>query len=388
MKEFISKNIRYIVIGVLFVVLVIVIVAFVKKGASEAASTTEDDESSLYLPETSVTVPTDDFEVDAYPTVNSLLESYLNAYAAGDADTVASLSNVLSDEERVKIQVQAKYVEGYSDYKVYTKAGPQPNSYFAFVTYKIKYSGLDNLMPALSSVYVCTNDTGALYVNKSEPTEDEKAYFQTVAIQSDADKLCQDVEVAYNEALEKDDAAAAFMPTLKSQINQEVKETLAAQQQADAAAQAAAEAEAQAAAELANAVTVRVTELVNIRASASTEAESLGKATAGMEFTRYEVMDNGWSRIDYNGSDAFIKSDYLEEVTVDAPVEEDGNAIGASGKVTVKENVNIRETASETGNKMGVAYRGEQFDFVELTDGWCKITYDGKDAYIKADFVE
>lgn len=386
MKEFFSKNIRYIVIGVLFVILVIVIIAFVKKGKSESTEM-EQETDSLYLPETTVSVPTDDFEIDTYPSVNTLLESYLNAYAAGDADTIASLSNTLSDEERVKIQVQAKYVEGYSDYKVYTKPGPQPNSYFAFVTYNIKFTGLDNAIPALSSLYVCTNETGALYVNKSEPTEDEKAYFQNVAIQPDADKLCQEVEVAYNEALEKDDAAAAFMPTLKSQINQEVKETLAAQQQADAAAQAAAEAEAQAAAELANAVTVRVTELVNIRSSASTEAESLGKATAGMEFTRYEIMDNGWSRIDYNGSDAYIKSDYLEEVTVDAPVE-DGNAIGASGKVTVKENVNIRETADETGNKLGVAYRGEQFDFIELKDGWAKVKYDGKEAYIKADFVE
>lgn len=387
MKDFISKNIRYIVIGVLFIILVIVIIAFVKKGADESSDNSQASES-LYLPETTVTVPTDEFEVDAFPAVNTLLEAYLNAYAAGDADTVASLSNVLSEEERVKIQVQAKYLEGYSDYKVYTKSGPQPNSYFAFVTYSIKFAGLDNVIPALSSLYVCTNETGALYVNKSEPTEDEKAYFQNVAIQPDADKLCQEVEVAYNAVLEKDDAAAAFMPTLKSQINQEVKDTLAKQQQADAAAQAAAEAEAQAAAELANAVTVRVTELVNIRASASTEAESLGKATAGMEFTRYEIMDNGWSRIDYNGSDAFIKSDYLEEVTADAPTEDGAAQIGASGKVTVKENVNIRETPDEAGNKLGVAYRGEQFDFIELKDGWAKVKYDGKEAYIKADFVE
>ena len=105
-----------------------------------------------------------------------------------------------------------------------------------------------------------------------------------------------------------------------------------------------------------------------------------------MEFTRYEVMDNGWSRIDYNGADAYIKSDYLEEVVEDTP--EEGSTIGASGKVTVKENVNIRETPSETGNKMGVAFRGEQFEFVELTEGWAKIKYDGKDAYVKADFVE
>ncbi len=385
MKDFISKYLRYIIIGVLFVILVVVILVFVKKRNSSEKSQ-EEAMQELYQVNTDMEVPKDKYEVNAYPNVNTLLESYFNAIATGDADTVASLSNVLSDEERVRIQVQSKYFDSFSNYTVYTKVGPAPNSYLALVTYDIKYTGAETPTPAMSSVYVCTNEAGALYVNKSDPTEDEKAYFRALSVQEDVEKLSEEVEVAYNEALEKDDALAAMMPTLKSQINQEVKDTLAAQQQADAEAAAAAEAEAQRAAEEANAVTVRVTELVNIRSSASTEAESLGKATAGMEFTRYEVMDNGWSRIDYNGADAYIKSDYLEEVTVDTP--EEGSTIGASGKVTVKENVNIRETPSETGNKMGVAYRGEQFDFVELTEGWCKIKYDGKDAYVKAEFVE
>ncbi|MCR5221430.1 MAG: SH3 domain-containing protein [Lachnospiraceae bacterium] len=385
MKEFFSKNLRYIIIGVLFVILVVVVILFVnKKKTSDKIKDAATEE--LYQVDTGIEVPKDKYEVNAYPAVNTLLESYFNAIATGDADTVASLSNVLSDEERVRIQIQSKYFDNFSNYSVYTKVGPSPNSYLAMVTYDIKYAGVDTPTPAMSSVYVCTNETGALYINKSEPTEDEKAYFRALSIQDDVEKLSDEVETKYNEALESDDALAALMPTLKSQINQEVKDSLAAQQQADAEAAAAAEAEALRAAEEANAKTVRVTELVNIRASASTEAESLGKATAGMEFTRYEVMDNGWSRIDYNGADAYIKSDYLEEVVEEVP--EEGSTIGASGKVTVKENVNIRETASESGNKLGVAYRGEQFDFVELTDGWCKIVYDGKDAYVKADFVE
>ena len=384
MKDFLHKNLRYIIIGVLFVILVVVIIVFVKRKTTDKRTDAATEE--LYQVDAGIEVPKDKYEVNAYSSVNTLLESYFNAIATGDADTVASLSDVLTDEERVRIQIQSKYFESFSNYTVYTKVGPAPNSYLALVTYDIKYAGAQTPTPAMSSVYVCTNEAGALYVNKSNPTEDEKAYFRALSVQDDVEKLSEEVEVAYNAALESDDALAALMPTLKSQINQEVKETLAAQQQADAEAQAAAEAEAQAAAEAANAKTVRVTELVNIRSSASTEAESLGKATAGMEFTRYEVMDNGWSRIDYNGTNAFIKSDYLEEVEEEVP--EEGSQIGASGKVTVKENVNIRETPSESGNKMGVAYRGEQFEFVELTVGWAKIKYDGKDAYVKADFVE
>ena len=50
-------------------------------------------------------------------------------------------------------------------------------------------------------------------------------------------------------------------------------------------------AKARAAAEkAAAATTVRATDVVNIRASASTEADSLGKASQGQEFTRYEEV--------------------------------------------------------------------------------------------------
>ena len=54
----------------------------------------------------------------------------------------------------------------------------------------------------------------------------------------------------------------------------------------------------------------------------------------------------------------------------------------------MKENVNVREGASETAKKLGVAYRGDKFDLIEKTNGWCKIKYNGKEAYVKADFVE
>ncbi len=333
MKNFFGKNIKYIIIGILFVAIVVVLVLVIKKGSK---GTDSDLGVAVEAPEQgSIPVPKDKLKENEYPEVNTLLSSYFNAVAAGDADTVASRSSSLSDEERMRIQVQSKYYDGFSDYDVFTKAGPQEHSYFAFVRYNMKFTGIETLVPAVASIYVCTNDVGQLYVNKSDPNEDEKLYFQAIAVQSDVEDMYSDVEVKYNAAVEKDNALAALMPTIKSQINQEVKEALAAQQQADAEAQAQEEAAAKAAAEAAAATTVRVTELVNIRASASQEADSLGKASAGMEFTRYEVMDNGWSRIDYNGTDAYIKSDYLEEV------------------VKLKGNNRSRNTALLTGRHTG-----------------------------------
>ena len=101
-------------------------------------------------------------------------------------------------------------------------------------------------------------------------------------------------------------------------------------------------------------------------------------------------MENGWSKIDFNGTEAYIKSDYLEVVDTGSSGgdSEEGSETAAGGTITVKENVNVREGASETANKLGVAYRGDKFELIEKSNGWCKIKYNGKEAYVKADFVE
>ena len=135
-------------------------------------------------------------------------------------------------------------------------------------------------------------------------------------------------------------------------------------------------------------MTVKATDVVNIRASASTDAESLGKAQIGDTYKRYEEMENGWSKIDFNGQEAYIKSDYLEVVDDGGSSEGGEGETVKGGKITIKENVNVRESPSETANKLGVAYRGDTFDLIEKSGGWCKITYNGKEAYVKADFVK
>lgn len=58
-------------------------------------------------------------------------------------------------------------------------------------------------------------------------------------------------------------------------------------------------------------VTVEVTESVRVRAEASTEAQALETVYKGARFTCYESMDDGWSKIDYNGTIAYIKTEFL-----------------------------------------------------------------------------
>ena len=180
-------------------------------------------------------------------------------------------------------------------------------------------------------------------------------------------------------------------PVGESDVNTAVKAKLTEQQQAQQQEEADKEAQAQQQERDANAVTVKATDVVNIRSSASTESDSLGKAQIGDTYKRYEEMENGWSKIDYNGTEAYIKSDYLEVVddgSASGDESSDSGSSGSGGQITVKENVNVREGASETAKKLGVAYRGDKFDLIEKTNGWCKIKYNGKEAYVKADFVE
>ena len=60
----------------------------------------------------------------------------------------------------------------------------------------------------------------------------------------------------------------------------------------------------------------------------------------------------------------------------------------ASGKITPKESVRVRASASEDGEYLGTIYLGETYNLYENANGWCKIDYNGKVGYVKSDYVD
>lgn len=68
--------------------------------------------------------------------------------------------------------------------------------------------------------------------------------------------------------------------------------------------------------------TVYATASVNVRSSYSTSSSIIGGLDEGQSVTRTGIGDNGWSRISYNGSTAYVSSDYL---TKTKPKEETEN---------------------------------------------------------------
>jgi uncharacterized protein YgiM (DUF1202 family) len=54
--------------------------------------------------------------------------------------------------------------------------------------------------------------------------------------------------------------------------------------------------------------------LVNVRDSASTSGNLIGQVTKGEKFTELDYVD-GWFKINFHGTEGYIKSDYVTEVT-------------------------------------------------------------------------
>lgn len=386
-KGFLLKYYRYFIIGGLFIALIVVLLV-VWRNKSKKADIPEENYSTIEELETTVEVPKDKYKLNEYDDVNSLIESYLDAMSIGDTQTMASLSSSMTEEMVGFYEAQAKYVGNYSNYNVYTKVGPRENSYLALATFDLVINGQTKPLPALLSLYVCRNEAGALYVNSENLPAEEEAYILELVSQKDFVDLIDQVELDYNSAIEKDENLASAARALKEEINQDAQAILIDKQQQELEAAAAAEAQAQQEAMEAAAVQVRcIKDNVNIRATASTDAESLGKTSIGDVYTRYEAMDNGWSKVDYNGSEAYIYSEYLELVE-DGSESAGPSDLQPGSKITVKENVNVRKAPSQTAEKITTVSRGEQFDLIAVEDGWCKITYKGEEAYIKADYVE
>lgn len=58
--------------------------------------------------------------------------------------------------------------------------------------------------------------------------------------------------------------------------------------------------------------TVYVKETVNIRSGMSQDSDKVGTAYAGESYTKIMDYADGWTKVEYNGSEAYIKTEFLE----------------------------------------------------------------------------
>lgn len=87
---------------------------------------------------------------------------------------------------------------------------------------------------------------------------------------------------------------------------------------------------------------------VNVRAEPNTKSKSLGKVNTGTELGLYEERSDGWSCVNYDGSTAYIKSDFLsdEKVLPAVPKETTKKTNSGSKKSSKKSSTELSDTTS------------------------------------------
>ncbi len=420
--EFCKKNIRYITAAGLFIVLVIVLA---KCSGSNTVKPDEEIESEA-VDFTEDTETPENYAKDAYPQINELISNYYTAYANGDNETLATLADPLSDAEKSYISVFSQYVDGYENISCYTKKGLDEQSYIASVYMEVKFKDVETTAPGLETFYIRTKEDGSLYIDnvygqfnsKMEEFETDaevSALLDTFSQQEDVVALQTDVQKKYEDALAADenlrnvvektipDAITVWASDQAATAKKAEEERIAAEEAEKKAAEEAAAKQAEEekkAAELAAAVTVYATSTVNVRAEASETADIIGQLETGSQTTRLEDKD-GWSRIDYsNGTQGYVKSEYLstkapsadagEENTADAGTQgAEANGFTEGTVITIKESTNIRESMSQDAPKVATVFAGEKVTVImSYAEGWTKVNYGDKTGYIKTELLQ
>jgi uncharacterized protein YgiM (DUF1202 family) len=402
LKDFIMDHMKIVMPVVLIACVLITILIAVNANQKEALEKEAQlAAAAVAAQEPSATVeglstPVYELEENAYPEINQVVKTYYDAQASGDIETISSLNTYLNDIEKIRVEELSKYIENYPVLDVYTKPGLTENTYVAYVYSEVKFSDAEQLLPGMQTYYIGTDENGNYFVNDGTNNDTVWNYIKEVTLQDDVVDLNNKVAVEYNELLANDDELNEFVAYLKDKINEEVGEVLAETEVPAEETENEGESEETdtetAEASVSVVQTVRATDVVNIRTSDSETADKIDKAQVGQEFTLLEQRGNGWSKVEYNGKEAYIKSEYLEtvsEVTVETSADNSADNTQTNGTVTVKENVKVRKSASTSAESLGTVYVGTKLDLImKQADGWTKIKYNGETAYVKSEYVE
>ena len=326
--------------------------------------------------------------------VYTLVATYYNAMATGDETTLRSVCDEISDKDMYRYLELAQYIDYYPTLEIYTKTGPEEGSVIAYVYYKIAFVGHEEEVPGYQALYICTNDQGEMYIKRGENSEEVNDYIKTVSTQDDVVEFNNKITVEYNELMVDHPEVLQYISELDSQVSIAVGEKLANQVAGDQNTDTSAEGGDQAAdgqdtsaegteqpAEEQGPQYVTTTTTVNVRSSDSEQADKLGKVAGGTKLQVLEQRANGWTKVDYEGKEGYIKTEFLQLAE---------SAAGAEtiGTVTATTNINVRASASETADRLGVLSCGDSAELVGTEGDWSKIKYNGQVGYVKSEYVQ
>lgn len=129
--------------------------------------------------------------------------------------------------------------------------------------------------------------------------------------------------------------------------------------------------------------TVYTKETCNIREGYSTDSKKVTKIEKGKSIKRIGVGDNGWSKVEYDGKILYMSSQYL---TTEKPP--DPKFTDVNKTMYTAQECNIRKSFTTDSEKVGYLSLAEEVKVTaEGDNGWSRIEYKGKVAYVKSSFL-
>lgn len=332
-KEIVMRDKVYLaVIAVLLIIIVVLSVKLSKaKGPEEpkAEVGAQEQEDVQTGQEEETPEPENNLEENSHASIDKLVGKYCEYIASGDVEALEEIVDVLSDEEKEKIQNRAAFIEAFENVKCYTKNGPIEDSYIVFVCYDMKLINIETSAPDIICLYVGPKGADGhegRRIHYGAIDESMQEYVAELEKDPEVQALYDDVSARYQEAQEADETLAAFIQKISGQVTEEETEEPETEtetsegeeneEEASAEGEEAQEEEASEEAEPGEASAqnreTRVTESVNIRSEASTDSDRVALAYQGDPITQIESYDNGWSKVEYKGQTGYVKTEFLE----------------------------------------------------------------------------
>ena len=247
-REWISDNLRYIILIVAIIGIVVLVIFGVKvisnhfdNGEGKKTEQGSSQEQPKVTPEATVTpkVTEEPKATDApkatetpvptqsgtpAPTANpekmtaageeatEVVTGYFQALADKDSDALMMFVDELSQEDRAAVE-NNQLIDTYSHVKVYTYPGIEPNTYVALVAYDYKYKGYNIEVPGLTQLYLHPLN-GKLYIASEVTDEKVTAHINQILEKDDVKQLIADTQAKYENVLNGHEDLKAYVESL------------------------------------------------------------------------------------------------------------------------------------------------------------------------------
>ena len=233
-REWLSDNLRYILLGLAIILILIIAFCVVRlvTGSSGSPSSNTETADNVKVTEAALentqqesagAEENDTQEETAAQGTSSLtkddaailtlVKKYYEAAAAKDIATLETICDPWNEEVKESI-LQNNVIQSYDNISTYSKKGPVENSFVVYTYYEGKIANIDTEVPSLTMLYLTANEDGNLVVSDRKASQEVADYIASVSSDADVQALIADVNQKCEEAKASDPALKEFMDSL------------------------------------------------------------------------------------------------------------------------------------------------------------------------------